>query len=355
MSANQSYGGSQGASTPTDVEPSLSPSDHTRFKKITKRMSKCDRCNERNTSVMQQCLFCAQTICRECHAGKSYDVKHIMSDYPDLDWTLPAVIKPRPAKRVCRRAPPKYTFDSADDDDDDDADDEDDDVVITTRKRKIPQKAPAPAKNSGGDGRILGAVASVTGTNRRTPLPTAPRQKDEVTLGSGHQSLRRGDVNFFDGHGTAVAPTSDRLARRAAPAGMPANNLSGGPGFGGYDRRNPPPNSLEPYQAVPKNNATAVPQRLAETVDPGQKGRPQLDWAWLHNPEIVAVRERDGYVDALEMLEASLTMDALRQGVPVPVSGIAWLKATKASYGSYEGRSVAGNSRGGRLGIGRKR
>ncbi|KAI0478845.1 hypothetical protein GGR56DRAFT_672831 [Xylariaceae sp. FL0804] len=65
------------ADQPTDA--------HLRFVKVTIRSAKCDRCERRNTSVMQKCCRCGLTTCRECHEARRYDDRHRL-DRLDLDW-----------------------------------------------------------------------------------------------------------------------------------------------------------------------------------------------------------------------------------------------------------------------------
>ncbi|KAK8055262.1 hypothetical protein PG993_000489 [Apiospora rasikravindrae] len=74
---------------PASGSASTTPVRHTQYRVISQKNSKCDVCNQRNTSTIQRCMQCTFTTCSACHAQGRYDLPLHNLTGLNLDWTAP--------------------------------------------------------------------------------------------------------------------------------------------------------------------------------------------------------------------------------------------------------------------------
>ncbi|KAK7969903.1 hypothetical protein PG988_008976 [Apiospora saccharicola] len=293
--------GSSGAA-PSSKDPTL---QHSQYTLVMAKNAICDVCNQRNRRTMQKCTTCSLTTCSVCHSQGRYDGRHNLAN-TDLPWSrnTASPVRGRGSGRGGRSGLVRRSASEG--------------AQISSTAAPAPPAGPPagpparlPAAPSAGR-----LAATPVGLPARLPasLPSA--------LPAGLPAIVHAGTSAV-----AVAPTAPTApAAQKAPAGL-AEIL--------------PMTNVSAVAAVPAGAALPSPARLESRGAPRSEMRDAFDHdelfsgllqEWNHSPIIARVRQEEGPMQALDMVEAAATMMAMARGVPFSTNSAAWLRRMRSYY-----------------------
>lgn len=281
--------GSGSAGSPSDAASSSTtptPVQHTQYRLVTSKNAICDLCNQRNRRTMQKCETCGLTTCSVCHAQGRYDGRHNLANM-DLPWS---------------------------------------------------RNTGSPASGGSGGRRRGGARAqSRSGLVRQDisegvqaqntafsalPAPVAPAATapTEIAADEGNEDE------------DAVLPPSTSTAVPAAPEVAARGDKEKGEGKM-TDAPAVAPSAAPLPQTIHSRSTAAPRSEMTDASDHDELFRGLLQ-EWSNSPVIARVKREEGLLQALDMVEAAVTMIAMSRDVPFSTNNATWLRRIRQYYGT---------------------
>ncbi|KAK7951136.1 uncharacterized protein PG986_006864 [Apiospora aurea] len=373
----------QGSGSLLPSGAAATPTQHTQYRRVTTKISKCDMCNQPNSSTIQKCMQCGFTTCSTCHAQGRYEPRHNLAGLA-LDWTPPprggrghgrgrgrsnaAPVRdsPRPSGLIRQYA----------------AENQQDDGSVertsggrpsaanNTAAPAVPAAAPAPAVSTVPTvptapaapvvGPAVGPVAlavpavpavpapaTAATVAKRTPLPTLAARKREYKPSSLSRSIT--SMPSYMANHTSAAPKESKapvapmtvepvsLAAAAAAATAVPEAVSGDKDedtvMADVTTAAPATAATTTPAPAPADNSgsgAVFPPRAASTSIQTELFNIMLgEWTGGATAD---VRREHGPLDALERLEMATSLIAMSRGVPFPPQCEAWIRRQRRYF-----------------------